>query len=263
MKSLRLLLFLFFLFLISIAASPVQSTSDSAQTRPSTCVVYFTGVGCPHCAKTDPVLLVDLFQKYPDLIVIEYEIYQQRENAPLLYEYDNVYGSGLGIPLVVFSKEEHLVGDTPILQGVEEIIEGRKGNHCSLMDGSSVAFNELDLSSLPGEPKIWAKERVLISSEGEADGALLKELLTAEDISRVLEGREFETVDPQPVALSGGNVEFGHAVKANGWLFEWGFLQEQGESKRIPWGTVGAILLVIASGAGILYLAFRRMGEQT
>ena len=67
------------------------------------CAVYFTGVGCPHCAKTDPVVLEDLLREYPNFIVIEYEIYQQGQNAPLLYEYDSKYQSGLGIPLIIFN----------------------------------------------------------------------------------------------------------------------------------------------------------------
>jgi len=224
-----------------------------------TCVVYFTGVGCPHCAKTDPILLTQLPKEHSGLVIIEYEIYQQRENAPLLYEYNDLYGSGLGIPLVIFSKEEHLVGDTPILQGVEKILEERKSNRCPLMDGSSVAFDELDLSSLPGKPKIWTKERVLISSEEETDNTLLKELLSAEDVSRVLEGREFETVDPQPVPLSGKNVEFKNAVKTNGWVFEWGFPVQE-EDRGIPWNIVAVVTFITGVGVSILWLVLRRTG---
>lgn len=223
-----------------------------AQKTTFTCVVYFTGIGCSHCAKTDPVLFTDLLQKYPDLIIVEYEIYQQRENAPLLYEYDEAYGSGLGIPLIIFDKETHAGGDTPILRNIEEFLEVQRGNSCPLVDGSSIAFNELDLSSLPGKPKIWAKERVLISSEEETDDTLLKGLLTAEDISQVLEGKEFETVDPQPVALSGRNVAFENAVKINGWIFEWDFAQEEG---GIPWNIVVVVGLIAIVSVGILWKA--------
>lgn len=244
------------IFLFVILLTPSSSRITLAQEKGVTCAVYFTGVGCPHCAKTDPVLLTQLPKEHPGLIIIEYEIYQQRENAPLLYEYDDVYGSGLGIPLVIFSKEVRIDGDARILQNIEKTLEEQAGNQCPLVDGSTAAFNGLDLSSLPGRPKIWAKERVLISSEGEADSTLLKELLTAEDISRVLEGREFETIDPQPVPLSGRNIEFENAVKINGWAFEWGFSTQE-ESGGIPWGTIAVMGLVGIVGIGILCLALR------
>jgi len=55
------------------------------------CAVYFTGIGCSHCANTDPIIFKDLLREYPNLIIIEYEIYQQRENAPLLEKYNQNY----------------------------------------------------------------------------------------------------------------------------------------------------------------------------
>jgi hypothetical protein len=127
----------------------------------STCLVYFTGIGCPHCAQSDPVVLEQLFKEYPNLRIIEYEIYQERANAPLLDEYHQVYGSGLGIPLVIFGKERFIAGDTPILQNIRKEIE-KGGNPCPLIDGSSVNFEELDLSSLPGKPKIWPESAITV-----------------------------------------------------------------------------------------------------
>lgn len=140
---------IFFIFLFGLFLLP-RSTGAAE----STCIVYFTGIGCPHCAKVDPVLLKELPEKYPDLIIIEYEIYQERENAPLLYQYNDVYSSGLGIPLVILGKDDFLIGDTPILQNIEKKLEEKKGNLCPLIDGSSVSFKELDVSTLPGKPKI-------------------------------------------------------------------------------------------------------------
>jgi len=102
MKKLAIFfVFLFSLFLLSRPAVAVEST----------CVVFFTGIGCPHCAKVDPVLHEELPEKYPDLVIIEYEIYQERGNASLIYEYDDVYSSGLGIPLIIFGKDDFLIGD--------------------------------------------------------------------------------------------------------------------------------------------------------
>jgi len=145
MKKLAIFfVFLFSLFLLSRPAVAVEST----------CVVFFTGIGCPHCAKVDPVLHEELPEKYPDLVIIEYEIYQERGNASLIYEYDDVYSSGLGIPLIIFGKDDFLIGDTPILQNIENKLEENKGNPCPLIDGTTVNFGELDISNLPGKPKI-------------------------------------------------------------------------------------------------------------
>jgi len=107
----KLIPILFALFLISSFLSPTALAEDEQST---VCAVYFTGVGCSHCAKTDPIVLVDLLKKYPDLIIIEYEIYQQQVNAPLLYQYDSEYSSGLGVPLIIFNKDEYFIGDAPI-----------------------------------------------------------------------------------------------------------------------------------------------------
>ncbi len=92
----KLISILFAIFFISSFLLPVTLAEDE---QSAVCAVYFTGVGCSHCVKTDPVILIDLLREYPDLVIIEYEIYQQPINAPLLFEYDSQYGSGLGIPL--------------------------------------------------------------------------------------------------------------------------------------------------------------------
>lgn len=144
---------IFFIFLFGLFLFSHPAVADE-----STCVVYFTGKGCPHCAEVNPLLLEQLPEKYPDLVIIEYEIYQQKENAPLLYQYNSVYGSGLGVPLIIFGKDDFLIGDTPILRNIENKLEERKGNHCPLIDGSSASFEELDVSTLPGKPKILPDE---------------------------------------------------------------------------------------------------------
>ena len=185
------------------------------------CAVYITGVGCPHCAVADPFVLGDLFEKYPNLIVIEYEIYQQRENAPLIERYNSNYGSGLGVPLIIFRKDQSIVGDRPILTDIPKFIESVKGNFCPLLE-ESVSFEELDISSIPSHPKIWAKDRILISSSDKSgDNKLLKELLTTENISSTLEKIDHQIIDPKPVPLSGKNVEFKKAVKIEDWTFQW------------------------------------------
>jgi hypothetical protein len=187
MKKLAIFCAFFFFFL------GILSSSSLAVDEQKTCVVYFSGIGCSHCAKTDPVVLEQLPQKYPDLIIIKYEIYQERGNAPLLDKYSDVYGSGLGIPLIIFSKDKFLVGDSPILKNIEPMLEEQAGNPCPLVDGSSIDFVGLDLTSLPGKPKIYPE------SLPEATGG---EIIPSElTLTKVLSLATVDAINPCALAV--------------------------------------------------------------
>lgn len=214
----KLIAILFAIFFIS---SFLLTTALAEDEQSAVCAVYFTGVGCPHCAKTDPIVLVDLLKKYPDLVIIEYEIYQQQMNAPLLYQYDSEYNSGLGIPLIIFNKNEYFIGDIPILKNAEGIINGLNHNDCPLIDGSSIDFNNLDITSLQGQPKIWRNERILLKISDSGDNKVLKELLTTNNISSVIEEINYNIIDPKSVPLSGQNIDFDNAIQLDGWVFQW------------------------------------------
>ena len=133
----------------SIFVSSAQAFDEN-----HTCLIYFTGIGCLHCARTDAMILEQLPREYPNLIVIEYEIYELKQNAPLLDEYDSIYQSGFEIPLIIFNQEQHISGDIAILKNIRGIIEELDSNKCPLIDGSCQDFNDLDVTSLPGYPKI-------------------------------------------------------------------------------------------------------------
>ena len=194
----RLIVILFAIFFISSFLLPVVLAQNEQST---VCAVYFTGVGCQYCAKTDPIVLVNLLKKNPNLVVIEYEIYQQPVNAPLLFEYDSEYNSGLGIPLIIFDKDNCLIGGTPIIKNIREIIDKSGSNNCSLTDGSSVGFNNLHLTFLPGQPKIWKSERILSKISDGGDNKVLKKLLVIHNISSVLEEINYEIIEARPVPL--------------------------------------------------------------
>ena len=205
------------IFIVSLVL--LFSNLVAAQTSDRVCFVYFTGVGCPHCAKTDPVVLIDLL-KHEDIVIIEYEIYQQRENAPLILQYGNLYNSELGIPLVIFGKGNYIIGDRPILDNINVALDLQK-NPCPLANGSSVWFENLDLVSLPGKPKIWTSNGVLIKTGEGGSNAVLKKLLTSKNISRAVEGVNYKIVEPRPVALSGRYLYFENAIELEGWIFQW------------------------------------------
>jgi len=219
------LIFIFPLFLFTSFFVNFVQAEDSSD---FICAVYFTGVGCPHCAKTDPVILEDLPKEYPNFIVVEYEIYQQRENAPLLYGYNENYNSGLGIPLIIFNKKDYIVGDGSILSKTKPIIE-KGSNKYPLIDGSSTNFENLDLTLLPAFPKIWYQEKILIKAGSGGNNQLVKDLLAKDDLSEILKDVEFEKIEPFKIPLSGKYVEFDNAIKIDNWIFQW-----NGEELEIP-----------------------------
>ncbi len=127
--------------------------------EPTVCVVYFMGVGCPRCARTDPFVLAELTRDYRGtFVVIEYEIHQHPDNAAVLAGYNATYGCGLGIPLVILGVDDFLVGDLSILTGLRGRVDeylALGGNELPLADGSSVAFEDLNVGDLPGSPRVW------------------------------------------------------------------------------------------------------------
>ena len=200
------------LFLMSIILLPVVK---------ATCMVYFTGVGCPHCARTDPVIFKQIINKY-NLTILEYEIYQTRGNAVVLDNYASKYNSNwYGIPLVIFTSKTYIIGDTPILNGIDATIKKVGDNACLLLDGPKKIEN-IDLNTLPGVPKVWVKNRVLIKGSSYIPPNLLMGLLFSKDPTKVLSNFSDISITKPCVDYSGGEVCFQHAVKfGKDWVFMW------------------------------------------
>ena len=222
-------IFIATLFLITIFLIPQFSRAQGIQEDHDFCTVYFTGVGCAHCAKADPIVLIELPSEYPNLVVVEYEIYQNKGNASLLYQYDKEYNSGLGIPVLIFGENNKLAGDSPILKNIRKIIEEKKTNHLACSDGLMSCFCEININDLPGFPKIWQQGKILIKDEtsnglllskAESD-KLFKKLLRTGNIEENLQGIEYEKIMPLEVALSGQNIKFDKALRIGNWVFQW------------------------------------------
>ncbi len=214
MRRIKLLGFVFlasFLFLIPFNA---RAEDDFV------CVNYFTGVGCPHCAETDPIVLKDALVENPRLVVIEYEIYQSPENASINYQISNFYNVSLGIPKVIFDKQKQITGDSPIIKSFETEIKNLEKNECSLINGETVDFSNLDINFLPGKPKIWHQNKILIKNKTGGNGEILKNLLIG-DPEEILKENNLKEVKPERVALSGKTVDFNRAIELDGWLFQW------------------------------------------
>lgn len=126
MKKLPALLPVFFALLLLVNAAYAQDEK--------TCVYFFYGIGCPHCAKVEP-LINELAQR-PDVDVKQFEIYYNRSNVNVLQKYFDAYDvpeNERGIP-AVFIGNRYLTGDTPILEELEKEIGKNKGAACPAIE---------------------------------------------------------------------------------------------------------------------------------
>lgn len=105
---------------------PVEATC----VRPASCAVYFTGIGCPHCALTDPWLFYEFVPKHP-VVVVEYEIYRDASaNGPIMDEYVRKYGeygAVPGVPQIIFDENHIVVGDMPIVKELNKTVSEVSG----------------------------------------------------------------------------------------------------------------------------------------
>lgn len=201
-------------FFSSIPFAQADTAVDEVVTA-----VYFTGIGCPHCAEVDPILFEEKLEEYPKLIIIEHEIYQEQENADVLVKYDDEYGSGLGIPAIVFDNGEFLSGDKPILKGLDDAIDDAQTYYPSYTGPQK--FENVDFNEIPGSPKIWTKNRILLPVDQALNSDLARELLLADNVTDVIKDNNFSERSPQKIYYSGGNIEFEYAAKIGGFIVQW------------------------------------------
>jgi len=218
---------IYYLLGILLIISIFSPSFVSAQITPPpsnnySCFVYFTGVGCPHCARTDPVVLEKELTAHPNLIILEYEIYKERSNAPLISSYNDHYNSGLGIPLFIISPQETVIGDNPILNNIEKTIKENPNNPCLLLN-KPLNFSQVNIDSLPGKPKFWRKDRVLIArqADNKEGGKEAKKYFLSPNLSSLATNNSFQHLTDIVAPLSGKKVVFSQGVKIGSWILAW------------------------------------------
>ncbi len=152
-KYLLLGLVLFIFLGIQNAKASYHSVDSLDKIEPVTfsCVDYFYGDGCPHCAKVAP-FIEELEQEYPDVNFIKHEIYFNNENRLLLedyFNYFNVDSNRRGVP-VIFTKNNYLIGDTSIIKNLREAVNKNIAEPCIQLNNINSNQNNLEdkLSSL-------------------------------------------------------------------------------------------------------------------
>jgi hypothetical protein len=181
---------------------------------------YFTGEGCSHCARVNPVLLGEWLARYPELVVVEYEVRGHLENAAVMAAMDQRYGIGLGVPVLFFGPNASYIGDTTILTRAPELLNRTPGEG----EATLGPLSALDPGALPGYPRIWHGERVLVREGREGpgpDGAALRGLLSGGHPDLLLGRSNYTSLDPVTITLGQERIPFEHALRADGWLFAW------------------------------------------
>jgi hypothetical protein len=204
--------------------SPVIGLSSTAAADEGgyIAMAYFGGIGCHECDATSPIVLGKLPQDYPNLVIVEYEVYfSEPENVKAFDDYVTQYQAPYHIPLAIFGHDALLSGGDSITGNIRTVLNGMQSNAFPLVDGSSVDFENLDLNSLPGYPVIWHQDRVLVKEGGGNSSDLLKRLLLGSAPSEALSGEKYKNIEPFDVAIPGGNIKFDNAVDLDGWVLEW------------------------------------------
>ncbi len=100
-------------------------------------IYYFYGDGCPHCADAKP-FLEELEKKYPQLNIVSYETWYNKENADLFVAMSAACGTKVvGVPTVFIGHKPIIGFDNPEGKGKEiekEVIKYIKEGGIDLME---------------------------------------------------------------------------------------------------------------------------------
>ncbi|PIN80383.1 hypothetical protein COV13_03605 [Candidatus Woesearchaeota archaeon CG10_big_fil_rev_8_21_14_0_10_32_9] len=121
---------------------------NSVLAEQKTCVYFFHGDGCQHCAKVEPML--DSLNANVELH--KFEIYSNRTNLLLLNQYYDKYNiseNQRGIP-ALFIGENYYLGDAPILNNIDQAIIENQGANCPTTDLQKKELTQLSLLTIIG-----------------------------------------------------------------------------------------------------------------
>jgi thiol-disulfide isomerase/thioredoxin len=116
-------------------------------------VFFFWGEGCPHCAK-EKVFLEKISEKYPEIEIKSYEVYNNAENQELLKEFAEKYNVGrLAVPLTIIGDKYFLgyqddeITGRAIEEQIESVLRGSE-NAENINEVKVPFFGEIDLSKM-------------------------------------------------------------------------------------------------------------------
>ncbi len=92
---------------VSTTVSTTASTTPAAPTddAPETVIYFFWGDGCPHCAAAEP-FLADLAERYPGVVVRDFEVWYHPENVEPLERMADALGFvPSGVPVIILGED--------------------------------------------------------------------------------------------------------------------------------------------------------------
>ncbi|QQS38419.1 hypothetical protein IPM62_03485 [Candidatus Woesebacteria bacterium] len=116
---------IFIVVLLVISVKPAMS--KDAQVN----VYFFWGEGCPHCAKEKP-FLESLERKYPEVNVVDFEIWNNKDNRELLMDVSEILNFEVsGVPLTIVGNKEFVgFNESVISKQIENHINTCINNSC-------------------------------------------------------------------------------------------------------------------------------------
>jgi len=206
-----------------VTSNPTQFVGSSIGDL--VCGVYFTKIGCPHCAKVDPVLFGDLVRN-KNIAIIEYEVADKAGNAQQIIPYvTGGYKSSYLVPQLILNKQEVFFSEE-IIPKFNTFLESNNTNLCSLpaniyADGDT-NFSNLKINELSGLPTIWYKDRALYKySNSNLTDDQLKKLLTDTNVDSIILEVNHKSLTETSIQISENKIKFDNAVELNGYYFYW------------------------------------------
>jgi thiol-disulfide isomerase/thioredoxin len=106
LKKIVLLIFCVFLLL---PVSTLLAQEDVNTSKKEVNIYFFWGDGCPHCEK-EKVFLAKMEEKYPEVVLNDYEVWGNKENLDLMIEFGKALDTDIaGVPFTVVG-EHYVIG---------------------------------------------------------------------------------------------------------------------------------------------------------
>ena len=211
------------LLVLSLSLFLFPSSTQAQESTQLKSVTYFTGIGCPHCAKVTPVLHQRV-NTDGNFLLVEYEIYQQSANAKHLNTYSSRYGSGLGIPLVLYDEPNYDLGDVNILKNFDEKLAKTPVNTFELTNGYMDILSA-DLNKFEGKPKIYGKDRVAYQNTNNdlspEENSIVRDFLLTQDLNTYVKELEGKKVKTLTITLSGTKEVYDYGISVGSWNILW------------------------------------------
>lgn len=110
-KSKLLLVIFFPIIILTLVLPAISWARESSATEKvyDVDLVLFYGQGCPHCSKAK-LFLDEIYEQYPSLNIIEYEVYSNRENSRLFQQMADAFETEIGGVPTFFIDDRVIVG---------------------------------------------------------------------------------------------------------------------------------------------------------